>query len=51
MQYVNSLLDLIGNTPLLKLSTSLAPELQVEKYGEAKGPLLLAKVEYLNPGG
>ncbi|GGD14317.1 cystathionine beta-synthase [Nocardioides daphniae] len=51
MQYVNSLLDLIGNTPLLKLSTSLAPELQVEKYGEPKGPLLLAKVEYLNPGG
>ncbi|MBE7323955.1 cystathionine beta-synthase [Nocardioides sp. Y6] len=51
MQYVNSLLDLIGNTPLLKLSTSLGPELQVEKYGEPKGPLLLAKVEYLNPGG
>lgn len=51
MQYVNSLLDLIGNTPLLKLSTSLGPELQVEKYGEPKGPLVLAKVEYLNPGG
>ena len=51
MQYANSLLELIGNTPLLKLSTSLAPELQVERYGEAAGPLLLAKVEYLNPGG
>lgn len=51
MQYANSLLELIGNTPLLKLSTSLAPELTVEKYGEPTGPLLLAKVEYLNPGG
>lgn len=51
MQYANSLLELIGNTPLLKLSTSLAPELEVEKYGEPTGPLLLAKVEYLNPGG
>ncbi|MFC6152693.1 cystathionine beta-synthase [Nocardioides yefusunii] len=51
MQYANSLLELIGNTPLLKLSTSLAPELKVEKYGEPTGPLLLAKVEYMNPGG
>ena len=51
MQYANSLLDLIGNTPLLKLSTSLAPELQVERRSESPGPLLLAKVEYLNPGG
>src|SRR5688500_7922915 len=44
MQYVNSLLDLIGNTPLLRLSTSL-DELS------GVGPLVLAKVEYLNPGG
>ncbi|WP_110239575.1 cystathionine beta-synthase [Nocardioides gilvus] len=51
MQYVNSLLDLIGNTPLLKLSTSLAPELEVERRAESPGPLVLAKVEYLNPGG
>ena len=44
MQYVNSLLELIGHTPLLRLSTSLEglPE---------DGPLVLAKVEYLNPGG
>ena len=44
MQYVNSLLELIGNTPLLRLLTSLdgLPE---------DGPLVLAKVEYLNPGG
>ncbi len=48
MQYVNSLLELIGNTPLLRLSTSLdGPD------GEwpEDGPLVLAKVEYLNPGG
>src|SRR3954451_10711510 len=41
MQYVNSLLELVGNTPLLKLSRTT---------GDAK-PLVLAKVEYLNPGG
>src|SRR3954468_14404151 len=41
MQYVNSLLELVGNTPLLKLRRTA---------GDAK-PLVLAKVEYLNPGG
>jgi cystathionine beta-synthase len=41
VQYVNSLLDLVGNTPLLKLRRTT---------GDAK-PLVLAKVEYLNPGG
>jgi len=41
VQYVNSLLELVGNTPLLKLRTTT---------GGAK-PLVLAKVEYLNPGG
>ncbi|QIK74249.1 cystathionine beta-synthase [Nocardioides piscis] len=45
MKYVNSLLDLIGNTPLLRLSTSL------DDLGAAAGPLVLAKIEYLNPGG
>ncbi|MCW2796426.1 cystathionine beta-synthase [Nocardioides sp.] len=45
MQYANSLLDLIGNTPLLRLSKSL------DAVGEAPGPLVLAKIEYLNPGG
>jgi cystathionine beta-synthase len=45
VQYVNSLLELIGNTPLLRLSRSL------DAVGEADGPLVLAKVEYLNPGG
>jgi cystathionine beta-synthase len=43
MQYVESLLDLIGNTPLVRLHrTHDLPE---------GGPLVLAKVEYLNPGG
>ena len=47
VQYVNSLLDLIGNTPLLRLSTgrSTVPD------DASGGPLVLAKVEYLNPGG
>ncbi|NHC24468.1 cystathionine beta-synthase [Nocardioides sp. IC4_145] len=45
MQYVNSLLDLIGNTPLLRLRRSL------DELDGAEGPLVLAKVEYLNPGG
>jgi len=38
---VNSLVDLIGNTPLLKLGAST----------DGARPLVLAKVEYLNPGG
>ncbi|GAA1836001.1 cystathionine beta-synthase [Microlunatus capsulatus] len=41
MQYVNSLTELIGNTPLVKLS---------RVTGDV-APLVLAKVEYLNPGG
>ncbi len=45
MQYVNSLLDLIGNTPLLRLSRTL------DLPDGAAGPLVLAKVEYFNPGG
>ena len=46
MQYVNSLLDLIGNTPLVRLGRTLdLPD------GGADAPLALAKVEYLNPGG
>ncbi len=47
MDYANSLLDLIGNTPLVKLDRTLR-----EPGQEAgPGPLVLAKVEYLNPGG
>ncbi len=45
MRYVESITDLIGNTPLVKLSKvtqGIVPE---------SGPLVLAKVEYVNPGG
>ncbi len=41
MLYANSLLDLIGDTPLVKLNRTV---------GDASA-LVLAKVEYLNPGG
>ena len=41
MQYVNSLLDLVGNTPLLRL----------DRTTDGARGLVLAKVEYLNPGG
>src|SRR4051794_29241766 len=48
MQYVNSLLDLIGNTPLVRLHQTL----DLPAAGQSgEGPLVLAKVEYLNPGG
>ncbi|MGN6132106.1 MAG: cystathionine beta-synthase, partial [Nocardioidaceae bacterium] len=45
MRYVNSLLDLVGNTPLLRLRRVL------DDADAEAGPLVLAKVEYLNPGG
>ncbi len=41
MTYANSLLELIGNTPLVKLDRTVG----------ATSSLVLAKVEYLNPGG
>ncbi|MDX6253335.1 MAG: cystathionine beta-synthase [Kribbellaceae bacterium] len=41
MRYVNSLLDLVGNTPLVRLSQTT----------DGAKPLVLAKVEYFNPGG
>ena len=41
MEYVNSLIELVGNTPLLRLS----------RVTDGARPLVLAKVEYLNPGG
>lgn len=50
MKYVDSLLDLIGNTPLVRLDRSL--DLPAPSDGSPRtGPLVLAKVEYLNPGG
>ena len=41
MRYVESLIDLVGNTPLVRLS----------RVTEQARPLVLAKVEYFNPGG
>src|SRR3954449_1260837 len=44
VQYAESVVDLVGNTPLVRLNSvtrDLGPD----------GPLVLAKVEYLNPGG
>jgi cystathionine beta-synthase len=45
MEYVESLLDLVGNTPLVRLKRGL------DLPDGAEAPLVLAKVEYLNPGG
>ncbi|HEX4863271.1 MAG TPA: cystathionine beta-synthase [Acidimicrobiales bacterium] len=41
MEYVESILDLVGNTPMVRLS----------KVTEGLRPLILAKLEQLNPGG
>lgn len=41
MEYANSLLELIGNTPLVKLN----------RTATGTASTVLAKVEYLNPGG
>ncbi|HEY4269752.1 MAG TPA: cystathionine beta-synthase [Galbitalea sp.] len=41
MKYANSVLELIGNTPLVKLT----------RVAEGYAPTILAKIEYLNPGG
>ncbi len=44
MAYYQSLVELIGNTPLVKLSSVTAGL-------PTPGPTVLAKVEYFNPGG
>ncbi len=41
MEYAEHIIDLVGNTPLVRLNTVAA----------GLAPLVLAKVEYLNPGG
>jgi cystathionine beta-synthase len=41
VRYAESLLDLVGNTPLVKLGRTT----------DGAKPLVLAKVEYFNPGG
>ncbi|MCL2542376.1 MAG: cystathionine beta-synthase [Nocardioidaceae bacterium] len=51
MEYVDSLLDLIGDTPLVRLGRTLDLPGTGDGGGAPAGPLVLAKVEYLNPGG
>ncbi len=51
MEYVESLLDLIGNTPLVRLSRTLDGVGRSAGAPGGTGPLVLAKVEYFNPGG
>ena len=41
MKYYSSILETIGHTPLLRLN----------RIGQEVAPLMLAKVEYFNPGG
>jgi cystathionine beta-synthase len=44
LEYAESVIDLVGNTPLVRL-TSVTRDLGPD------APLVLAKLEYLNPGG
>jgi len=44
VEYVDSVVDLVGHTPLVRLR-------RIIEHGDPAGPLVLAKVEYLNPGG
>jgi cystathionine beta-synthase len=46
MQYAESIVDLVGNTPLVRISRLTRDLGPVERQ-----PLLLAKLEMLNPGG
>jgi cystathionine beta-synthase len=49
MRFADSVVDLVGDTPLVRLSRvvrDLWPG-----AAEGRGPLVLAKLEYLNPGG
>ncbi len=46
MQYAESILDLVGHTPLVRLTRVLRDLGQQERH-----PLVLAKMEMLNPGG
>ncbi|HUJ05559.1 MAG TPA: cystathionine beta-synthase [Streptosporangiaceae bacterium] len=54
MQVYESLTELIGNTPLVRLRSvtrHLASGHAVGRAGRSDAPLVLAKVEYVNPGG
>ena len=45
MQVTESLIDLIGNTPLVRIRR------ETSQLGGGQAPQILAKVEYFNPGG
>ncbi len=49
MQVHESLVDLIGNTPLVRLRT--VTRQLAQRRGAGQLPAVLAKVEYVNPGG
>ncbi len=51
MDYVDSMLDLIGNTPLVRLRRVLDGNGADDTASGSDGPMVLAKVEYMNPGG
>ncbi|MPY84552.1 MAG: cystathionine beta-synthase [Actinophytocola sp.] len=48
MDYVEHVIDLVGNTPLVKLNALTA---HIAKDADGNAPAVLAKVEYFNPGG
>ncbi|MGF1664301.1 MAG: cystathionine beta-synthase [Kineosporiaceae bacterium] len=49
MRYAESVVDLVGGTPLVRLRRVL--DGLWPGAAEGRGPVVLAKVEYLNPGG
>ncbi|MFC5379529.1 cystathionine beta-synthase [Aquipuribacter nitratireducens] len=49
MRYASSVVDLVGGTPLVRLNRVTHGLWEGAAHGD--GPLVLAKVEYLNPGG
>jgi cystathionine beta-synthase len=55
VDYADSMLDLIGDTPLVRLHRVLDPAGGLSgglgDRAPGEGPIVLAKVEYLNPGG
>lgn len=48
MRYADSVVDLIGDTPMVALRSVLTTGPQQNQHS---GSLVLAKLEYLNPGG
>src|SRR6266705_2552126 len=50
MQVYESLIELFGNTPLVRLR-KVTRGLRIAAAGDAGAPQVLAKVEYFNPGG